>query len=65
MESKCRSVRTPGFFDTLIVRLYHRNSSGSRSRPTPESFDSIANGTTILPCHDLGRSTVFDIAVTA
>ena len=64
-ESKCRSVRTPGFFDTLIVRRYQRNSSGARSRPTPESFDSSANGTTILPCHAVGRATVFEIAVTA
>ena len=64
-ESKWRSVRTPGFFETSIVRRYHRNSSGARSRPTPESFDSMANGTVILPCHDVGRTNVFEIAVTA
>ena len=51
--------------DPSIVRRYHRNSSGARSRPTPESLDSMANGTVILPCHDVGRTNVFEIAVTA
>ena len=57
-------MRLPGAGAQSIVRVYQRNSSGSSLRSTPESADSIANGTRILPAHASGRPGVFVTLVT-
>ena len=58
-------MRVPGCGLQVILRVYQRNSSGWIRRPTPESFDSIANGTRILPSQAVGRPGVFVTLVTA
>ena len=62
---KCRRIRSPAFGAHVILRVYQRNSSGSRRRPTPDSALSIGNGTRILPSHFSGRPGVFVTLVTA
>ena len=57
-------MRLPGAGAQSIVRVYQRNSSGSSLRSTPESADSIANGTRILPAHASGRPGVLVTLVT-
>ena len=58
-------MRSLGRFAQSIMRVYQRNSSGFSRRSTPESADSIANGTRILPFHFSGRPGVFVTLVTA
>lgn len=62
--SKWSRMRLPGAGAHVIVRVYQRNSSGSSARPTPESADSMANGTRILPAQVSGRPGVFVTLVT-
>ena len=62
---KWRRILSPGFGSHSIVRVYQRNSSGLRSRPTPERALSIGNGTSIFPSHFSGRPGVLVTLVMA
>ena len=44
---------------TLNLRSYHRLWSPFMDLPTPESDDSIANGTRIFPSNDFGSGASF------
>ena len=47
---KCSSTRWPDHsFGTVKVRRYHSRSSGLSAFITPDSADSIGNGTRICP----------------
>ena len=54
---KCRMTRFPFSGFMSIVRRYQSSSFASRSLPTPESGDSIANGTRILPRATVGAGS--------